>query len=117
MRAIMPVRFPSSPRTSVRSHSGLPIQMRAEDLRSQRLEFALRSAPQRYLADVIANVEVGIGLPARQTNVEWRKYHPLAVARNHGSFDSTKSRHAFSGTAPSKMLTHAMLSGWPGRSM
>ena len=68
------------------------IQMRADDLRGQRFQFTLRTSAQGYLADVIANVELGIELPGRQTNVEWRKYNVLPVTRDQRNFDSTNSR-------------------------
>src|SRR5271167_2541 len=64
----------------------LPVEMRAENLRGQRLEFRLGSAPQRHLPDVTANVESRIRLPTRQADVEWRKRHPLAVSRNLWKF-------------------------------
>ena len=74
-------KVPQGPRT---------IEVSAQDLRSHGLQFALRPMPQTHLADVIANVEIRIELPARQADIEWRKGNVLPVARNQGELGLDK---------------------------
>src|SRR5271170_6207771 len=64
--------------------------MGAHNLRSQGLQVALASLSQTHLVDVIANVEVGIELPAGQADIEWRKDNVLPIARDHREFGLDK---------------------------
>src|SRR5579863_6882268 len=63
------------------------------------------------MSNLGSNSQVGNPMLNGGNTTRWR-YRGIC-----GSLDCISSRHIFAVNEPSKMLTQAMLSGWPGRSM
>ena len=48
----------------------VPVHKRTQNRPRNRLEFRFRSIYERHLSDMIPNIELGIELPLRDTNIE-----------------------------------------------
>src|SRR5450755_2117065 len=60
----------------------LAVQRRANDVRGYCLQIGVCSRFEYHLANVVANVKIGIEFPGRQAQVERGKHRTLLIARN-----------------------------------
>src|ERR1700752_4530039 len=71
-----------SPDQSEVPERALPVEHWSQDLSGNGFELGIRPVFERYLANVVAYVEVRIEFPTGQAEVERRGHHSLTIARN-----------------------------------